>query len=89
MYAGRGLLISWIVRIVHLIAAWAWLASSPAFAQTPAAAAGAITVKDAAAAVPQIEPRPAGGRPTVTAVRARERLVIDGQLDDAAWRTAG
>lgn len=88
MYAGRDLLISWIIRIVCVIAALAWLPSSPARAQTPATAAGAITVKDATAAVPQIEPRPAGGRPTVTAVRARERLVIDGQLDDAVWRTA-
>jgi hypothetical protein len=92
VYAGRDLL-SPIVRIVHVLAALAWLApSSPsgALAQTPATAAGAITVRDASAAERQVEPRPAApaGRPTVSAVRARERLVIDGRLDDAVWSTA-
>jgi hypothetical protein len=90
VYAGRDLLSTRFVRIVPVIAALACLAPSWAFAQTPAPAAGAITVNEASAAVRQIESRPAAvaGRPTVSAVRARERVVIDGQLDDAAWRTA-
>jgi hypothetical protein len=90
VYAGRDLRSIRFVRLVPVIAAVACLAPSLALAQPRSPAAGSVTVRDTSVAGRQIEPRPAAlaGRPTVSAVRASERPVIDGLLDDAAWRTA-
>ena len=57
------------------MAAMAWLVPAPAFAQ---GVAGPVT--------PQAGARAA--RPTVTPVRLAEAPIIDGRLDDPAWRAA-
>ena len=77
------------LRATAAMSAFLVLAPSLARTQTTVATGGRIAL-DGNVPPAQLEPGRvlSGTRPTVVAVRAKEKPALDGRLDDAVWRTA-